>query len=59
MEKHYINQLLLDKESHGRILIHREHFMGACCDSKQALLCSLAGFVILILVVLVSFLFIC
>lgn len=50
MEKHCINQLLLDKESHGRIFIHKEHFMGACCDSRQALLCSLVGFVILILV---------
>lgn len=48
MEKRYTNKPLLEKESHGGNLIHKEHFGGDCCDVKQALLCSLAESVILI-----------
>lgn len=39
MEKCCTNKLVLEKESHGGILINKEHFMGACCDFRQALLC--------------------
>lgn len=59
MEKCYTNKLLLEKESHGGISIHKEHFMGACCDFKQALFCFLAESVILSVLRMFSSSFIC